>query len=149
MYKLITLLMTLLIGLSFANLAQARDTRYLLPIAPAMNSNPVQERLDGTVKFYFGNQAHPAILKDFGSATTNPKSSAFLKSYTRSCNRAFLSALISLQNHAKKVGANAVVNVVSYYKKNEFSSADQFECHEGGLIAGVALKGDFVKVASK
>jgi hypothetical protein len=27
------------------------------------------------------------------------------------------------------------------------SSATEFECHAGAIIAGVALKGDFVKLA--
>jgi hypothetical protein len=29
------------------------------------------------------------------------------------------------------------------------SSATEFECHAGALIAGVALKGEFVKIAEK
>jgi hypothetical protein len=31
--------------------------------------------------------------------------------------------------------------------KNTMSSTTEFECHAGAVIAGVALKGDFVKVA--
>jgi hypothetical protein len=30
-----------------------------------------------------------------------------------------------------------------------FSSQTEFECHAGALMAGVALKGDFVKIADK
>jgi len=38
------------------------------------------------------------------------------------------------------------VNIVSYYRKIEMSSPTDFECHAGAVIAGVALKGDFVKL---
>jgi hypothetical protein len=38
-------------------------------------------------------------------------------------------------------------NIVSYYNKKVMSSATEFECHAGAIMAGVALKGDFVKIA--
>jgi hypothetical protein len=44
------------------------------------------------------------------------------------------------------LGANAVVNIISYYRKVPMSSDTQYECHAGTLMAGVALKGDFVKI---
>jgi hypothetical protein len=57
-----------------------------------------------------------------------------------------LSALIDLQDAARKQGGNAVVNIVSFYKKNEFSSPTDYDCHAGAFVAGVALKGDIVKL---
>ncbi len=57
--------------------------------------------------------------------------------------------MIALQKRAKQLGANAVVNIISYYKKVPMSSTTEFECHAGAIIAGVALKGDFVKIADK
>jgi hypothetical protein len=46
---------------------------------------------------------------------------------------------------AKQLGANAVVNIASYFKNNTLSSATEFECH-AGVSAHVMLKGEFVKV---
>jgi uncharacterized protein YbjQ (UPF0145 family) len=57
--------------------------------------------------------------------------------------------MIALDKRAKQLGANAVVNIVSYYQKVEMSSPTEFECHAGAVIAGVALKGDFVTIADK
>ena len=54
----------------------------------------------------------------------------------------FLSAMMQLEKRAKELGANAVVNIVSFYQKNVVLSATEFECHAGA----VALKGDFVKI---
>ncbi|HEX2930213.1 MAG TPA: excinuclease ATPase subunit, partial [Candidatus Binatia bacterium] len=65
------------------------------------------------------------------------------------CNWVFLSAMIALEKRAQQLGANAVVNIVSYYQKVIMSSPTEFECHAGAVIAGVALKGDFVKIADK
>lgn len=55
--------------------------------------------------------------------------------------------MISLQNGAKREGANAVIDIVSYYKKNEYRSATHFECHAGALIIGVALKGTYAQLS--
>ena len=43
---------------------------------------------------------------------------------------------------------NAVVNIISYYKKVELSSAIEFECHAGSG-AHVYLKGDLAKIAGE
>jgi uncharacterized protein YbjQ (UPF0145 family) len=55
--------------------------------------------------------------------------------------------MIQMKERAEQLGANAIVNIVSYYKKNEVSNPTEFECHDGGFVTGVALKGDFVKIA--
>ena len=52
------------------------------------------------------------------------------------------------QEKARELGANAVVDMVSYYKKNEMKSAAEYECHAGAVVAGVALKGTVAKVAN-
>jgi uncharacterized protein YbjQ (UPF0145 family) len=127
----------------------ARDTKHLLPISAAMQVRDSQERLDGSVKFYFGNQKSPKVLARLGSDASNRKTNAFGKSDETACNWAFLSALVALEKRAQALGANAVINIVSYYKKNTMSSSSEFECHAGAIMAGVALKGDFVKIAGK
>ena len=45
------------------------------------------------------------------------------------------------------MGADAVINIVSNYKHKEMSSQTEFECHDGNIVSGVALKADFVKLA--
>ena len=58
----------------------------------------------------------------------------------------FLGALKALQEAAKERGANAVVDIESNYKNQVFTSATQYQCGAGGLMAGVALKGVYAKV---
>jgi uncharacterized protein YbjQ (UPF0145 family) len=136
--------------IAVATQAHARDDKHLLPIATAMQgAGEAKDKLEGNIKFYFGSQKHPKILANYGSDTANRKTNAFGKSDDTACNWAFLAAMVGLERAAKNRGANAVVNVRSNYKKDEFSSPTEFECHAGAIMAGVALKGDFVKIADK
>jgi uncharacterized protein YbjQ (UPF0145 family) len=57
--------------------------------------------------------------------------------------------MLQLQKRAHAVGANAVVNIVSNYGNVPMSSETEFECHDGAIMSGVALKGDFVKIEAK
>ncbi|HEY2987664.1 MAG TPA: excinuclease ATPase subunit [Candidatus Binatia bacterium] len=139
------------LGLSVATVwpAYARDTKLLLPIAEALAVKDAEQKLDGSVKFFFGTQPHPKIITKLGSDVSNLKTNAFNKSDERACNWVFLSTMLALEKRAKQLGANAVVNIISYYKKVPMSSTTEFECHAGGILAGVALKGDFVKIEDK
>jgi uncharacterized protein YbjQ (UPF0145 family) len=126
--------------------AQARDTKLMLPLAAAMSANDAQTRLGDSVKFYFGNQKTPAIAQRLGADKTSQKTNSFGKSAETACNWAFLSAMLRLQQRAKELGADAVVNIVSNYKNEEMSSDTDFECHDGAMMSGVALKGEFVRL---
>ncbi|OGB23121.1 MAG: excinuclease ATPase subunit [Burkholderiales bacterium RIFCSPLOWO2_02_FULL_57_36] len=149
MKKLIALIIVIGFSFTVAWPAHARDTKHMLPIASAMQVSDAQEKLDGSIRFFFGKQKAPKVLAKLGSDISNRKTNAFGKSDEVACNWAFLSALIALEKRAQALGANAVVNIVSYYKRNEMSSPTEFECHAGGIMAGVALKGDFVKIGKK
>jgi uncharacterized protein YbjQ (UPF0145 family) len=127
--------------------AHARDTKLMFPVAPALEAKDAKEKLDGSVKFYFGNQETPKILTKLGTDVTNQKTNSVGKSDERACNWVFLSAMIQLDKRAKQLGANAVVNIVSYYQKSVMSSPTEFECHAGNIIVGVAFRGEFVKIA--
>lgn len=135
-----------LVAVIAATTAQAADRKVVLPIEGAMSANDAESRLGDSVKFYFGKQKTPAVLKKLGGDQTTQRTNAFGKSDAKACNWAFLSAMRQLQKSALDMGANAVVNIVSNHKNVEFSSDTEFECHAGALMAGVSLKGDFVKV---
>tara|TARA_R110000868_G_scaffold66247_3_gene197429 strand:+ start:3429 stop:3884 length:456 start_codon:yes stop_codon:yes gene_type:complete len=123
--------------------ALARNDKQLHPVSGVLSMPGV----DSSVGMYFGNTPHPAVVKTLGTFPTNKKTNSFGKSDEEACNWAALSAVKTLQERALKEGGNAVINIKSYYKKNEVSHDDQFECHAGGFVAGVALIGDVVKLA--
>jgi uncharacterized protein YbjQ (UPF0145 family) len=147
-----TVLRNTLIAGGFAVLAAApafaADDIIPLDLQQALNTPDTLAHIDGSVKFYFGTTAHPAIVKHLGEAVTNKKANGVGRNSTRGCERAFLDGLIAFQEKAKALGANAVININSYYKKNEVAIDKTVECHSGLLMDGVALKGEFVKVAN-
>ena len=129
--------------------AQAADNKRMMPIATALAENDAQGRLGDSVRFYFGSQPTPKVLQKLGSDTTSQKTNAFNKTAEKACNWVFLSDMLSLQKRAREMSANAVVNIVSNYDHVKNSSTTEFECHVGALMAGVAFKADFVKIADK
>lgn len=126
--------------------AQARDTTHMFSIQEAFNSAAFKEKLDPNIKFFFGDQAHGTVSQKFGEYVSNKKTNAFGKSDKVACEWVLLSALLSFQERAQSMGANAVVNIISYYKKNPMSSETEYECHAGGIMAGVALQGTVAKI---
>ncbi len=135
----------LLLGFT-SNLVLAREDVSEFPIESATSLEQAKEKLGSEVRFYFGNQRHGKILKNWGEVSANKKTNAFLKSDEESCTQAFLSALIALRNRAIKEGGNAVVKIKSNYKRKEFNSSTSYQCGAGNVLAGVALKGTIVKL---
>ena len=138
--------MALSFAVSMAGLAHGRNIELTVPIADAMNATDVSDRPSGAVKFFFATQKAPEILKNLGSYLAAPRTGASGRSDQRACHEAFLWTLVALEKRAQRVGANAVVNIVSYYRKKERPSASEFECHVGNVIVTVWLKGDLVKL---
>ena len=139
--------MVVLAAIGGAASAHAADKKVMMPISAGLAANDAQGRLEDNIKFVFGKSALPKGAEKLGSDKTSAKTNAFAKSDEKVCNWAFLSAMLSLQKRAKEMGADAVVNIVSNYGNVEMSSETEFECHEGNVVGGVALKADFVKIA--
>lgn len=135
----------LIAGLAFclvAGSADARNSRLLLSIKDALEQGKSQGVItDVKLRFGKGNRVGRVI----GSDVANRKTNAVNKTDIEACNWVFLSAVRSLQDGAQNSGADAVVEIVSYYKKREFSSATEFECHVGAIMGAVALKGSYSK----
>jgi hypothetical protein len=142
--KLTTLAVSAITAALLMTAAHARDTRLKLPIKDAMETAEAKEKLGTEVKFVFGSG--PANAKTFGTYTSNKKTNFANKSDKEGCEWAFLSAMIALKERAQAEGGNAVINIQSYYKKNEFSSATEYECAAGAFVGGVALRGTVAKL---
>lgn len=143
-----TMLRVAVIGLTFLFLfvaadASARTTIHKFPVADVLNDPNFAPQISG-VTFYFGGQSHPSIEKDFGEYRTNKKTNAFNKSDREACDWVFKSAILALHKRAVDLGANAVVNIRSNFKNNVTISDTDYTCGAGGIMAGVALIGDFV-----
>jgi hypothetical protein len=133
--------------ISLAETTDARNVQLILPIAVALEAVDAPDRPTGAVKFFFADQPTPTIATKLETYVATPKTSAMGKSDQRACHEALLWTLLALERRAQQKGANAVVNIVSFYSKREMSSATEFECHVGNVIVSVVLKGDLVKIA--
>ena len=140
-------LAALAVGLTLSVPAFARDTVLHIPLSAVLDLPEAKTKLDPAFKFYLAGQSTPKVLKRLATDVSNPKTNGVGKSDDYGCKWAALTALINLQDSAKRHGANAVVDIVSYYKKVEYKSATDFECHAGAVIIGVALRGTYAKIA--
>ncbi len=139
-------LLTASLCLAFAAAAPAKDDHLQMSIEEAMSSDDVKNNIDGSIKFYFGEQKYPKPKSRYGSFTANKKTNFTGKSNKDGCTRAFASAMISLQERAHKEGGDAVVNIKSVYKKDELVSETEYICGAGTFMGGVALRGEVVKL---
>jgi uncharacterized protein YbjQ (UPF0145 family) len=126
--------------------ADARNTRYELKIAEVYADPRYAENVPKDVAFYFADQAHPAVETSLGEFVTNKKGNSAGRPDEEACRWTMMSALKQLRDRAIAKGGDAVINIVSYYRKQVFASDTLYECHAGAIIAGVALKGTVVKL---
>ena len=126
--------------------AYADDTIVNIPLADVLAMPEAKTKLSGSIKFYLIGQPLPPKTKKMNEVITNKKTNAFNKSDIVACRWVALSALIALEEEARNADANAVVDIVSYFKKSTVKSDKTIECHAGTLMAGVALKGVFAKL---
>lgn len=142
-HKALVLAATLLGSLAISTTAQARDTELMLPVAEVMNMPEARDQLDPNIRFIFA-ETPGNVAEQHGNFVSNKKTNAFNKSDAEACRWVMLSALLSLQERVRSEGGNAVVNIESFYDREPNASRDNYECHAGMLMAGVALRGDVV-----
>jgi len=125
--------------------ASARTTFHELDVAKAKSEGVGHEKLLDIPVFMEG-QKHREIAKDLGVFRTNRRTNASNKTDEQACQIVFLTALIQLQSRARELGANAVVEVRSITRDEPFSSATQYRCAAGSIVANVALEGRLVNL---
>ena len=126
--------------------SQATNLMYM-PFETVLSNAIRAGRLDGSVKFYLAGNGPTAnkqmlrmnVISDLGTNASN-------KSDRDACEWVLQSNLIKLQADAKRVGANAVTNIVSYYDQHVRKDLNTYECRVGIFVARVALRGDLVRI---
>lgn len=134
-------------SLALSAVAWARTTFLDIPVKEAKSSKLSGRLLD--VPFYMAGEKHPKVAKDLGEFTSNRRTNAFNKSDREACHVAFLSAAIALQKRAQAEGGDAVIDVRSTTRHNDLTSATEYRCAAGDVVANVVLTGHVVKLAGK
>jgi uncharacterized protein YbjQ (UPF0145 family) len=138
------------VAVAVATPSFARDDRLKFPVEAALTKGQnYKEKVDPNIRLYFGEQRTPKVAKKIGEWTSNKKTNAANKSDQEACDLAFISAVVSLQDRAKREGGNAVVNITSVYKNEPFTSPKEYMCGAGTFMSGVALRGTVVTLDKK
>src|SRR5262249_52946781 len=130
------------IVLSQAPTSSAGDTFHDVSVDAALKSPSAS----GLRKFpiFMAGQDHPPGDK-IEDSKSNRRTNAFGKSDEDACAIAFLSAIFALQDRALAVGGTAVVDITSVTKNDTLTSATEYRCVAGAMIANVALTGTIIK----
>jgi hypothetical protein len=131
--------------LAFGAGAGARTTILDLDVAKAKSEGIGHEKLLD-IPVYMAGQKHPGVARDLGTFRSNRRTNASNKSDEVACQIAFLTGLIQLQERARAMGGNAVVDVRSITRNDHFSSPTQYRCAAGTVVANVALEGRVVRL---
>ncbi len=133
-----------------ASSAFARDDRLMFPVSEGMEKGKTtKDRIDPEIRLFFGKQKPPAVERKLGEFTANRKTNATNKTDKEACEIAFVSAVVSLQQRARKEGGDAVVNIASTYRNENRESDSEYLCGAGTFVSGVALRGTVVKLKGK
>ena len=160
----------LLSSLLISQGAMAQDTRYLLSLDDAFSAYQNSKYHSEDVPMYFGDAPHPEIKQliktDVVTKRTSQKGrktyetgsglptvwghggakvgAEELKRRLKMCHRIFVSLVAVMKERARRIGADGIVNVESYFKNVPFRSSTEYECWEGSFHGAITLKGDFV-----
>ena len=136
-----------ILALAVAASAVARDDRLMFPVSEGMEKGKTtKERIDPEIRVYFGKQKSPAVERKLGEFTANRKTNATNKTDKEACEISFVSAVLSLQQRARREGGDAVINVHSVYRNENRESNTEYLCGAGTFVSGVALRGTVVKL---
>ena len=126
----------------------ARNDVLMLSIADALKDPAFADwEPPSDVAFYWANQQPPKPGTSLGEVELKAKRAKIDGTDKYNCQLALMAVLNGFHKKAVAAGGNAVGNIVSYYRKNVFSSPTEYECHAGAIVAGVALKGTVVKLS--
>ena len=124
--------------------AAARNDKYTFPMQSTLDSPAFAQQVGTSVKFVFGNAPAPTGTR-IADYVENERQHFHDRTEEVACRDTFIEALADLRDKATNMGGDAVVGVVSYFRKVTFSSPTDFECHAGSNGVFVTLMGTIVK----
>jgi len=124
--------------------AAAEDRVLKFPVKHALTSKLAKDKMLDDVRIYMHGQGHPGVAKNFREYKSNKRSNG--RDDQEACDKAFISALISLQQRADREGGNAVVGIFSESNNKKTKSADSYSCLRGRSLAQVVLRGTVVRL---
>lgn len=131
-------------GVALVGGAAAEDRILKFPVKHALGSKLAKDKMFDDIRVYMHGQARPGVAKSFREYKSNKRSNGLSDQET--CDKAFISAIISLQQRADREGGNAVVDVYSVSNNKKTKSAETYSCLRGRAMAQVVLYGTVVRL---
>jgi hypothetical protein len=138
------LLLIAIVAVSMSAPAEARNTELMFDVKEAIENGAGNANLLD-IPYYFVGQSHPGVAKKIGTWASNRSSRGAFRSDESSCQVAFLSSLIRLQERAKSEGGNAIIDIRSVTRGTKTESATQYRCVAGAVVVHVGLEGTVVE----
>ncbi len=114
------------------------------PIQPVLQS---QQFAPG-VALYFGDQPHPAVVTQLGEVTKSSHPPRKTATEVEICNATLADALRQLTNAAHDRGANAVINIKTWFHSTVSKDANNYTCGVSGVSAALRVSGELVTIES-
>ena len=143
----LTILLALFTLTTLASPALAADQWHKFSAKDAIAGDLGKKTLNPKIRLYMKGEQHGKVVKQLGEYKANKRSNGFGHSAQSACDRAFISALVSLQERAEREGGNAVIDIYTITKDEKFESPDQYSCIKGAFVTNVALMGTVAKLA--
>ena len=144
MKKLTIVVLTLVVAVMLGHgLAQAEDQVLKFPVAHALKSKLAKEKMLDDVRVYMMGQGHPGASRTMREYQSNKRSTGW--NDQEACDKAFISAIIALQQRADKERGNGVVEIYSITNNKKTRSAETYSCLRGRSMANVILRGTVVR----
>ena len=122
--------------------AHARTEVMTYPIQPVLQA---QQFAPG-VALYFGDQPHPAVGTQLGEVTKSSHPARKTATEVEICNATLADALRQLANTAHDRGANAVINIKTWFHSTVSTDANNYTCGVSGVSAALRVSGELVTV---
>jgi uncharacterized protein YbjQ (UPF0145 family) len=127
--------------------ASARNVPHFLKLQEVLDSPAFADEVGTSIAFAFGDQQMPVAMK-YQEYVANARQHFKGRSEEGACRDTFIAAMADLKKHAEREGADAVVGIMSYFRRKTFSSTTEFECHAGSSGVFVSLKGTLANRAN-
>lgn len=124
--------------------AAAGDKVLKFPVKHALNSKLGKDKMLDDIRVYMVGQGHPGVGRTYREYQSNKRSNGL--SDQAACDKAFLSAIIGLQQRADREGGNAVIDIFSISNNKKTKSAETYSCLRGRSMANVILRGTVVRL---
>ena len=98
-------------------------------------------KLDGSIKYYLRGQALPGEVREAFPETAAKKRPLSRGLEEGDCVDALRRVLASFEEEAKEYGANAVVDIVSFYGQNHYANPDRVWCNDSNKESIMQLRG--------